>query len=132
MNNDLKILEDKIRKIVLEIKEDYQDIIITIPANINWNDYKKELKNVENYSQVMNFKVPTFPKRTKVGNKCYLCYKGEIIGWMEIVGMEEKEFTCTTTGKQFKGKFVLRSGPLNYINPIKMKGFQGFRYFSEK
>lgn len=105
-----------------------KDIIITIPKTISWTDYEKELKVVEDFSQVMNFKVSNFPK-TQIGNKCYLLYDGNIIGWMKIVGLSEKDFTCSTTGKQWKGKFVERSGPLNKIEPIPMKGFQGFRYF---
>lgn len=128
--DDKKLLERTIRKIVAEVKNELSDIVITILSTISWNDYQKELDTVKDYSQVMNFKVSNFPTKTKVGNKCYLCYKGEVIGWMEITGMEEKEFTCTTTGKNYKGKFILRSGPFHKINPIKMKGFQGFRYFS--
>lgn len=128
--DDKKMLENVIRQIVTEIKNESVDIVITIPSTISWDSYKKELDSVKDFSQEMNFKVSSFPKRTKVGNKCYLCYKGEVIGWMEITGMEEKEFTCTTTGKKYKGKFILRSGPFHKINPIKMKGFQGFRYFN--
>lgn len=130
MENLKQLLENKIREMVSETKDELGDIIITIPASIDWNTYQKEIDLVKDYSNVMNFKVPSFPKRTAVGNKCYLCYKGSIIGWMEIVGMQEKEFTCSTTGKRFKGKFIMRSGPFNKIIPIKMKGFQGYRYFS--
>lgn len=97
--NDLGILKQKIKEFILEANSQTEDIVITIPSTINWKDYEKELKAVEDYSQVMNFKVSNFPKKTKIGNKCYLCYKGQIIGWMKIVGMEEKEFTCTTSGK---------------------------------
>lgn len=128
---DIDILKYKIREIIVEAKNESEDIVITIPSTIDWKDYEKEIKAVEDGSQVMNFKVSNFPKKTKIGNKCYLCYKGQIIGWMKIVGMEEKEFTCTTSGKQYKGKFILRSGPFNKIPPIKMTGFQGFRYFSQ-
>lgn len=129
---NLGLLEDKIREIVSEIKNEIGDIVITLPSTIKWGDYKKELDAVKDFSSVMNFKVSNFPKNTKPGNKCYLCYKGQVIGWMQIVGMEEKEFDCTTTGTHYKGKFILRSGPFNTIKPIEMKGFQGFRYFSEK
>jgi len=104
------------------------DIVITIPKTIAWKDYEKELKAVEDYSQVMNFKVNAFPK-TKIGSKCYLCYKDNVIGWMEIVGLSEKEFDCTTTGNHWKGKFIERSGPFHKINSIPLKGFRGFRYF---
>ena len=131
MTKDIDILKEKIKTLVENLINEPQDIVITIPSTISWADYQKELNAVKDYSQVMNFKVSNFPKKTKVGSKCYLCYKGYVIGWMKIVGMEEKEFTCTTSGKQYKGKFILRSGPFNKIAPIKMTGFQGFRYFSE-
>jgi|ERR1039458_6199952 hypothetical protein len=129
--NGKSLLTEKIREIVLEVKNEFSDIVITIPASIDWSEYKKEIDTVKDGSNVMNFKISNFPKRTKEGCKCYLCYKGNIIGWMKIVGMREKEFTCSTTGKKFKGKFIERSGTFNYIEPIQMKGFQGFRYFSE-
>jgi len=132
MKTENPLLESKIMTLITEISEEIGNIVITIPATIKWEDYQKELDLVKDYSNVMNFKVPNLPKLTNAGNKCYLCYNGNVIGWMEIVGMETKEFTCSTTGKPFKGKFVVRSGPFNKITPIKMKGFQGFRYFSEK
>ena len=47
---------------------------------------------------------------------------------MKIVGFEEKEFICQTTGKKWKGKFIQRSGPFNEIDPIPMKSFRGFKY----
>jgi len=104
-----------------------RDIIITLPKSISWSDYEKELAEVEK-GGVINFKVSNFPN-TKVGCKCYLCYDGFIRGYMIICGMNEKEFTCTTTGKNWKGKFIERSGKFYQIEPIPMKGFQGFRYY---
>lgn len=119
MKNELK---EALRK-ELESK----DIIITLPRNIQWSDYEKELSAVEDYSNILNFKVSNFPK-TQVGAKCYLVHNGNILGWMKIVGLSEKEFTCGITGKKWSGKFIERSGPFNKIEPIPMKGFQGFRY----
>ena len=106
------------------------DIIITLPSNVEWEDYEKELKEVEDGKNILNFKVNNFPKLSKVGDKCYLNYKGNIIGWMYITGLSEKDFICNITGKEWKGKFIERSGKFNKINPIPMKGFQGFRYFN--
>lgn len=119
----------EVRKIIREeISKLGMDIIITIPKSINWEDYQKELDAVKDGSKVMNFKVNNFPK-TKPGNKCYLLYNGFIRGWMEIVGLSTDVFTCTTTGKEWNGKFIQRSGLFHKIEPIPMKGFQGFRYF---
>lgn len=111
--------------------EEYQngvDILITLPSSTDFIVYQKELKEVEDGSSVLNFKVPFFPNKSKVGNRCYLVYKGNIIGWMKIVGFEEKAFTCETTGRKWNGKFIQRSGKFHFISPIPYKGFQGFRY----
>ncbi len=105
-------------------------IIITVPKSIKWEDYEKELKAVEDYSQVMNYKVPTIPKDIDDIKRCYVVYDGFIRGWQEVVGHETgKEFDCTTTGKNWKGNFIQRSGPFHKIEPIPMKGFMGWRYY---
>ena len=117
---------------VINESNEKQDIIITIPSNIKWDDYQKEIESVKDGNQVMNFKVSNFPQKTAIGCKCYLCYKGFIIGWMKIVGMEDMSFDCTTTGKDWKGKFIQRSGEFHKIEPIQMTGFLGFRFFNEK
>lgn len=107
-----------------------KDIVITLPAKISWKEYEKELAAVKDGSKVLNFKVPYFPKDTEIGRKCYLVHKGHIVGWMKIVGMVEKDFTCEITGKKWTGKFIQRSGPFFKCSPIPMKGFQGFRYIN--
>lgn len=110
-----------------------KSIIITLPSNIEWSEYQKELDKVRDRSEVLNFKVPVLPKKTKVGNKCYLTHKGFVLGWMEIVGLENKSFTCSTTGKEWDGNFILRSGEFHYLkNQVPYKGFQGFRYFDDE
>lgn len=105
------------------------DIIVTVPKSISWEEYQKEIDAVKDGNQVMNFKVNHLPK-TNIGNRCYIVYDGAIRGWMEIVGLSDKGFTCTTTGRVWDGKFIQRSGPFHNIEPIPMKGFQGFRYFN--
>jgi hypothetical protein len=108
--------------------EQLKDIAITLPAKTNWSEYQKELDLVKDYSHVLNFKVPNFPTKSGKGQKCYLNYQGNIIGWMEITGFSEEEFDCEVTGKDWKGKFIQRSGPFHKIDPISMKGFRGFKY----
>jgi len=110
------------------IEQESKDIIITLPKNIKWGDYEKELEKAKN-GEIMNFKVSNFPK-TKKGNKCYICHDGYIKGYMIIYGLEEKDFICTTTGKHWKGKFIQRTGDFYKINPVPYKGFQGFRYYN--
>lgn len=118
-------------KILEEIEHSNKSIIITLPSSEKWEDYEHELDKVKNYSNVMNFKVHNFPKGIKEGDKCYIVHQGFIKGWMEIVGFSEKEFTCNTTDKKWRGKFIERSGPFHYLaEKVPYKGFQGFRYFN--
>lgn len=109
-------------------------LCVTLPRSIKWVDYEKELKNVEDYSQVMNFKVTTMPRDIDNYKKCYICHDGFIKGWQEIVGHNKSNgFNCTTTGKRWSaGNYIQRSGPFHYLNdPVPMKGFMGFRIIDE-
>lgn len=107
----------------------YNDIVITIPSSIKWEDYQKEIDDALKNNYVLNYKVSSFPKRTQKGNKCYLVYNNNIVGWLPIIGFDEKEFTCQTTGKKWTGKFIVREPKFTRIEPIPMNGFRGFRYF---
>lgn len=106
------------------------DIVITIPKSIKWTDYQMELKAVESSEQTMFFKVPTLPKKANVGDRCYLCHNGLVVGYMNITWMGiMSEFTCTTTIQVWPaGHYIGRSGKFTYIKPIPYKGFQGYRY----
>ena len=129
MNYNNKML--MLSKILEEIDNTKDAIIVTLPASVKWEDYVKELDAARNYTCTLNFKVHNFPKGIKEGDKCYLVHQGFIKGWMEIVGFSEKSFECKTTGKQWKGKFIERSGPFHYLtDKLPMTGFQGFRYFN--
>lgn len=103
-------------------------IMVTLPSSVKWDEYRKELNKAEK-GESLNFKVSNFPKNIKEGDRCYIVHEGQIKGWMSISGLQEDDFECTTTGKKWKGKFIQRSGKFNYIDPIPMKGFQGYRYF---
>lgn len=109
-------------------------IIVTLPKSVKWGDYEKELRAVEDYSQVMNYKVSSIPKDIDNIKRCYLVYDGYIRGWQEVVGYQSgTEFDCTTTGKNWKGNFIQRSGPFHYLpKPLPMKGFMGWRYINYK
>lgn len=112
------------------ITKPMRDIIITLPSSIEWTDYEKELAAVADGKQVMNFKVPFLPKDKNI-DRCYLVHRGKVIGWMKVVGFADNtKFDCTTTGREWSGKFIQRSGPFHYLsNPRDFRGFQGWRYY---
>lgn len=105
-------------------------LLITLPSSIEWDDYEKELKAVEDESQVMNFKVPFLPKNTHHIKRVYLIHRGYIVGWQKFAGTSDKPFKCSVTGKNWDDKFIQRTGPFHKIEPIAYKGFQGFRYYN--
>ena len=105
-------------------------ICITIPKRIKWEDYQKELKQVEDETYEMNYRIPTLPKDVHPGDRCYICHDGFIKGWMKIsnIGVRES-FLCSTTEDVWEtGYYVSRTGKFHYLkNPIPMKGFMGYR-----
>lgn len=126
----MAVTTTNLKALLEEIMKKKRSLIITLPSDIKWEDYEKELRKVANYNCVLNFKVHNFPTGVHEGDKCYIVHQGYIKGWMDIVGFSEKEFNCSTTGKKWQGKFVERSGPFHYISEkLPYKGFQGYRYF---
>lgn len=120
-----------LKNILNEILKKDRSLIITLPSNVTWQDYEKELRKAANWKYILNFKVHNYPSGVHKGDKCYVVHNGIIKGWMEIVGFEEKEFTCGTTNQKWRGKFVERSGPFHYLNEkLPYNGFRGFRYFN--
>ena len=121
------LFEDIVNNVITTTKK---GIVITIPKTIKWENYKKELDAVADWSQAMNFKVSHKPKDLEPGNRVYLCYNNQIIGWQTFIGYYTGQFNCTTTGNDWKGVFIQRSGPFHYLEtPIPCKGFRGFKYF---
>ena len=106
------------------------DIVITLPKTIKWSEYERELEAAKN-GRILNFKLPFHPKKCNTGDRCYICHNGCVLGYHIITGIEEKTFTCLITKKKWSGIFVQRTGQFNKIEPIKMKGFQGFRYYKK-
>jgi len=108
-----------------------QDWAITVPKDVNWEDYQEELIEVEDGSSVMNYRLP-FNCKANSGDRCFVVHNGKVRGWQEIVGVEHHPagFTCSTTGKQWPAGFYLqRSGKFHPVDGPEMKGFRGIRRF---
>lgn len=111
-----------------------RNIAITVPKTIKWEQYEKEIDTVRDGEKEMNYRLPTLPKDTEVGDRCYICYNGQLIGWMEITGISKRDgFKCSTTGRNWDdGNYISRSGEFHYLkNPVPMKGFMGYRYIDQ-
>lgn len=110
--------------------------LVTVPKRIKWEDYLKELAEVEDGESVLNFKVPNIPKKMKNGDRCYVVWNGRVRGFMSIVGYGrmEEDWRCTTTGQLWtKGNYIQRSGKFFAIEDgEEIKGFQGIRGYKLK
>lgn len=108
---------------------DMPDIVMTIPKSISWEDYEREILAAGQH-MVMNYRVPNRPK-IEPGERCYIVHHGVVRGYMNVVGVAFRPgFYCTTTGRYWpEGWYVQRSGQFFKIDPIPMKGFQGYRYW---
>ena len=108
------------------------DWVLTIPKTISWSDYERELATVADGSQVMNYSTRYIPQGMSKGDRCYLVHDGQVRGWMEIVGVEDRKdpWVCTTTGRTWPaGKYIQRSGPFHKVEGPEMTGFRGVRKF---
>lgn len=102
------------------------NICITIPKSVRWEDYEKELKEVEDGRCEMNYRVHVLPRDVNPGDKCYVCHDGYVRGWMRISRVGRLDgFECTTTGKEWGGgNYISRTGRFHYLDkPIPMKGW---------
>lgn len=106
--------------------------VITLPKDIEWSEYEKELAAVADRSAVMRFRVPRYHKTAKAGDRCYVCHRGVVKGWMEVTGLVTLPgFTCEVTGKMWQGgKYIERSGPFHAVEPVAMRSFQGIRGYA--
>lgn len=110
------------------------DWLITVPKTIDWDDYCKEMRLVEDDSHVMNYRVHYFPQEMQAGDRCFICHEGKVRGWMRIVGMENARtaWKCSTTGRPWPaGKYIQRSGPFHEVDGPKITGFRGIRKYVE-
>ena len=105
--------------------------VITLPKEIEWENYKKELEAAEN-GFILNFRVPRHIKNVKPGDRCYLVWRGKVRGYHIVSGLfySQNSWGCTTTKRQWPpGKYVQRSGKFFEIDGPEMKGFQGIRSY---
>ena len=102
-------------------------LLVCIPSSVKWEEYEKELKAVENWKEEMFFKVANLP--TLKCDRCYLAHQGKIKGWMKVTGYQDSaKFKCSTTGKEWEGKFIKRSGPFHKVKEVNCAPFRGFHY----
>lgn len=93
-------------------------LVLTIPQT-------KKIEGISNYE----FLVGQMPTKVKPGDRCYICYRGYVIGWMTIASMGSKDWQHPKEGTIYKRNFILCTGGITKIeNPVPCKGFYNYMY----
>lgn len=109
------------------------DIVVTTPIPSQWKAEQEALQMIKagggEYFRRLGVVNPRF---TSVGSRIYYVESNFIVGFLVITKIEyhETEFTCSTTGAVYKPGFYafMPADSWNWIKPLPMKSFQGFRY----
>jgi hypothetical protein len=112
------------------------DIVVTIPksrlAEVRAEERDLELRRRAGEKNLVYFwKVSKKPAKLRKGDKMYFVWDEAVRAWHKVVGFGEN-MTCQHTGRRYDGPCIMLDPKIHEIKPIKMKGFRGFRYFSEE
>jgi hypothetical protein len=108
------------------------DIVVTIPKSEYQNDAIETNDYLDNADMVQFWTLSRVPKRLQVGDRVYFIKNNRIESSMKVIDIVTDSSTkCETTGRTWAGKCQLFLDDLREENiPIQIKGFQGYRYFS--
>jgi hypothetical protein len=107
------------------------DIIVTTPKGEIKNAAEEAKRALDGMVSHYFRKLSTYPSKLIVGDKVFYVENGFIRGFAIVEGIaNSKGEACDTTKKNWSdGVYVwMRCNTWQWIDPIPMKGFQGFKY----
>lgn len=109
------------------------DIILTWPKGRTLESYVMALGEAFHNDELINFRVSNLPaKEAFQGDRVYMVHDGHIRGYNWLYGYAmrlENEVKDPVSGAFWPaGKYIVRLPGWKAIDPIPMKGFQGWRY----
>jgi len=72
------------------------------------------------------------PKRLTIGDKIWFIFNGKIVASGKVTAIETGSQDCCVTGRNWKGCQVYFNDVDTFWKGPKMRGFQGFRYYTEE
>ena len=112
------------------------DIVVTWPKSRTLDSYLEELERAVDLGLEINFRVSSFPKQ-KV-DRCFVVHDGAVRGWNRILRLEwiaDKKVSRVRNdswaGFWPAGYYIVRDPEWHSIEPVPMKGFQGWRYYGD-
>lgn len=116
------------------------DIVVTWPKTRVFESYLKALREARMSGQLINYRVAhrpvwKFGALADRSARCYRVHTGLVRGWVTIVyAMRRDEGEVQRVGTdEFwpAGDYIVCNSAWHPIDPIPMKGFQGWRWFDE-
>lgn len=111
-------------------------IIVTTPKSEMANSQREAEECLKSGSGYYFRSISKKPKDIVVGeSKLYYVEDGYVRGYGVIIGISESNGKqCDVTDKIWNGKYFIltTASSWKWINPLPMKGFQGWRYFDDK
>jgi len=111
-----------------------KNIIVTTPKSEIENS-RKEAEECAKVGGGFYFrKFKKCPKELESGSKIFYVEDGYIRGFGEVAKIVKNEKVCDVTRKNWGMAYfaIVPSCSWKWIKPIKMPGFQGFRYFDDE
>ena len=73
------------------------------------------------------------PKNIEAGSRIFYVEDGYIRGFATVESVNEDNMKCDTSGKEWgDGCYaIMPANSWQWISPVAMKGFQGYRYFDD-
>ena len=72
------------------------------------------------------------PKDLNIGDKVFYVEDGFVRGFAVVYDIDFGDVTCDVSSKQRSGnQIIMKADSWKWIQPIAMRGFQGWRYFSQ-
>lgn len=109
------------------------DIVVTWPKSRSLQSYLDELERADREDKLINFRISSIPKEDVT--RCFMVHDGAVRGYTNVLKVDiyqRGEIRDPITGHAWPdGIYITRDPEWYPIEPIPMKGFQGFRYFKE-
>ena len=110
-----------------------RDVIVTTPkASSESSRLEAEARIAEGGGYYFRDFGKRFPNDLAIGSKIYYVDQGMLVGYAVVHKIDTCDIICEITGRKAQNKVaIMKADSWTWIEPIKMAGFQGFRYLPE-
>ena len=106
------------------------DIVVTTPKSEMLNAAAEAAQCLRDEGGYYFRAFQRLPTNVQSGCRVYYVENGAVRGFALVERIEAGRFKCETTGRCWSGwNLLMRADSWKWIEPIPMRGFQGWRYW---